>query len=755
MTKIDKKRFEEFHENEKEFCRKSGPLNSKKIAAPSAVAKALIMSLVTAATVYTVGFTEIFSFVPSLVNVIENSAIIETQIENIPEDSKIIYELFSSDELDKVILLGDINDESNQIRLEGLDYNTEYIVKFYLQSKGKKELIDNINFKVNDLLDDSDVPEAPDEPEVPEIPDIPENPEVPDVPVVPNLPEVPNIPEEPNTPEVPDNEETPIEILVGDSRVNHVSTYNQNQGYIINETHVFTQVLSDAYTINVTQNNEEVTYEATYDKETETLTVTFDGNPVTYGETSNSKVVVTYEDVSVESTNTITTPKLNGITLDVVYNEDGTYTYQMEVNGTEPSMGTVETNIVLNPDLYEVFGDIEIQTYNIDGVTFSEEYTRVIDAYGQTLTGMAYAEMVWSLDETVSPQRAETTVDYRVPNISRLSFDDVYESGPGYMYTVNVEFANLVNAIPQSIEFYRQQYDPIYNEIMGEELVMTLDDSQILIDEYSNISASYTVPEDEVLPFEAAGHKYRVVLTYLDSFNEIRTIEIIDHIEPLRPVFNHLNSVMWQEDGITYADYEMVFSISDTYSPKGATMLSLNALYWDVLSAELEMTDTHGYVRGQMSTERNYELSLNVYLDWLHTVEEDYIYTGCGGASYIESSLTNQIIVPNSTNSGYDSVTEEFTFVEGSNLLSEYTNEYVLVTLADGSQIKVTETELDPTGLVSVNWNDNDNIVVTVSQTDVSLGQLTTVDFVIESVREEDMMYGLVNSYVYRYMSKY
>ena len=67
----------------------------------------------------------------------------------------------------------------------------------------------------------------------------------------------------------------------------------------------------------------------------------------------------------------------------------------------------------------------------------------------------------------------------------------------------------------------------------------------------------------------------------------------------------------------------------------------------------------------------------------------------------------------------------------------------------------MTENEVDPSGLVSVNWNDNNNIVVSVNQTDISLGQQTTVDFVMSTVRTEELMYGLVNSYTYRCISKY
>ena len=104
MAKIDKKRFEEFHENEKEYCRESGPLNSKKIEAPSAVAKALVMSLFTAAAVYTLAIAPLFNFVPSLVHVVDNSAIIETIINGKNKSNIIIPKIIAPPNIpDKIV----------------------------------------------------------------------------------------------------------------------------------------------------------------------------------------------------------------------------------------------------------------------------------------------------------------------------------------------------------------------------------------------------------------------------------------------------------------------------------------------------------------------------------------------------------------------------------------------------------------------------------------------------------------------------
>ena len=89
MHKIDKSKYEEFHDGEKEFCRESGPLVTKKIDAPSAIAKAIAMSLATVATMAAVIMTPTFKFVPKVVDVVANTAIIETKIENTTEN--IIY----------------------------------------------------------------------------------------------------------------------------------------------------------------------------------------------------------------------------------------------------------------------------------------------------------------------------------------------------------------------------------------------------------------------------------------------------------------------------------------------------------------------------------------------------------------------------------------------------------------------------------------------------------------------------------------
>lgn len=938
------KDYVEFHDGEKEFCPESGPLVTKKIKAPSAVIKALVASVLTAATVYTIASMPIFSFLPSLVDVVANVAVIETQMENLPEEASVVYTVSLEDEPNEIVFSGEIHKNTEQLKFTNLKYDTEYVVTFYLKDNDSKEFLKEIKFKTG--KEKIDIPEDPIVPEEPEVPEIPEEPEVEEEPIKPTVPEATiktdvvvegadgifendefqgfaveeihtfsNVPsyeyeimvnedqvsyyedyydEETQTVtvvittrplsygetattkvvlthedgesatstnsftipaieavalEVVDNKDgtytfhmngSGFEPFIGsvelsvklytdefnvteapviqtfttdkvafeesytceinapgktltatafvqlvwsedtnymqDFEAGRVEYYLQSNpefvsnsidgaeafidndefaGYAIEETHVFGNVPSDEYEISI--NDGEITnYETVYDVDAQTVTVTFVGNPIGLGETSTTEVILTYKDgESASSTTTVQTPKIDAVTLEVIDNQDGTFTYQMNGSGVEPSVGDVETRITLYTDINAATGYLDTQTYTKDTVAFEQSYTGGDNAPGKK-TALVFVEVVWLLDTTTSNQLAEATVDYEILDVSEISFTDIYEEGAGYAYTVNAKFANLANAVPQSVDFYRQVYNPMYpDEVEEEQLIMTLDASEITIDDNFNILASYTVNEDQVVGRESSGNTWRIVLTYLDLNNVTCTVELVDYIEPFSPAFNHLNSVMWQENGVTYADYEMVFSFSKDYSPNGAELVRYDAYNWEILSTELELTDSLGFVRGQMMTDRTTELSMNLYLDWLATPAEEYIYSGCGGAGYREFTITNQELVANADNTGYASTSEEFTLFNGSDYVSEYSNEYILVTLADGTQIKVSEDETDASGVVTVNWNDNNNVVVTVNQTDVLLGQTAIVDFVTESVREEEAMFGLVNSYTYRCFSNY
>lgn len=942
------KDYVEFHDGEKEFCPESGPLVTKKIKAPSAVIKALVASLVTAATVYTVASMPIFSFLPSLIDVVDNVAVIETQMENLPEEASIIYTVSLEDEPNEIVFSGEIHKNTEQLKFTNLKYDTEYIVTFYLKENDSKNFLKEIKFKTG--KEKIDIPEDPIVPEEPVVPEIPEEPEVPEQPVVPTPPVEPTIPEATikavvvvegaegifendefqgyaveeihtfsNVPsdeyeitinedqvsyyedyydeetqtvtvilttiplsygetattkvvlthedgesatstnsftipaieavalEVVDNKDgtytfhmngSGIEPFIGSVELSvklytdefnvteapviqtfttdkvafeesytceinapgktltatafvqlvwsedtnymqefeagRVEYYLQSNpefvsnsidgaeafidndefaGYAIEETHVFGNVPSDEYEISI--NDGEITnYETVYDVNAQTVTVTFVGNPIGLGETSTTEVILTYKDgESASSTTTVQTPKIDAVTLEVIDNQDGTFTYQMNGSGVEPSIGDVETRITLYTDINADTGYLDTQTYTKDTVVFEESYIGGDNTPGKK-TALAFVEVVWLLDSTTSNQIAEATVDYEILDVSELTFTDVTNvDGYAYSYTVNGKFANLLNATPVSMDMYIQTYNTLFDEVYEEELVTTLDASQIVKDANGNITASYI--SDYLLGSEQDGHKWRIVLTYIDATNTTQTMEITNHIEPFDPAFNHLNSIMWQENGITYAEYEQVFSLSPTLTLKDVALVDADVSGWDVLSSEVEITDGFGYIRGRMSSDSQSGLELHAYLDWLATDYEEMIYTGCVGAGYLESSRTNQQLVPNSTNTGYDEVTEEFTFVDGTSMLDDFGQQHVLVTLANGSQIKVTQTEADATGTVTVNWNDNNNIVVTVKQANVAIGQSTVVDFVYEMVRDEPEMMGEVNHYTYRCFSNY
>ena len=953
MVQKRPKDYIEFHEGEKEFCPESGPLVIKKIKAPSAVMKALVLSLVTAATVYAIATMPIFTLIPSIKVVTENTAVIETKFEGLPENAEITYTVAKEETSNNIIINGSVETTHKTIELVNLEPDTEYRVSFFMLENQKSSYIKSVSFrtKPNKVIEDPIVPQDPIVPENPIVPEVPEQPTEPEPPVSPVVPENPiikiqvkgheivsaeavktndeivgyvveethvfgNVPSdayeivihqngeittyqnvydeatqtatitfvgntiglgETGTSEVvltykdggratsthtvttpklnsvtldvldngdgtftytvngegiepsvgtiavelnvysdyyglSNNPETQTEVVnnmafnrsyvgspiapgetltavveagvvwsmdetnteqvleaekeyailstpeVVESRIDGaeaVKTNDEIVGYVVEETHVFGNVPSDAYEIVIHQNGEITTYQNVYDEATQTATITFVGNTIGLGETGTSEVELTYKDgVRATSTNTVTTPKLNSVTLDVLDQHDGTYTYQMHAEGIEPTVGEVEVQVELDADNGKVSENPIVHSYTKDVMTFDEEYTCAVDVVGETLTALVNVNVVWSLDTTGSLQSKDASVEYEIPDVSEMTFTDIAEGGIGYIYTVNVKFANLENVIPQSIDFYRQSYNPIYGGEDVDSLFASYDTSQMVVEE-GVITATLAITEDDAVSRDGEGHRWTAVLTYLNHLNETQTIEIANYIEPISMSFNHLNSIMWQENGYTYADYEFVFAISETYSPKGITLVKSNTLYWEIISSELEVTDTHGFIKGQMRTDQEEQLSYNAYLDWLATPEEESIYTGCSGGNYIISSLTNQTIVPNSSNTGYDSVSEEFTFENGTDLLNAYSTQYVLVTLADGSQIKVTQDAPDESGVVSVNWNSSNNVVVTVNQSSVSLGQTTIVDLVDESVRTEDMMLGMIVNYTYRCFSNY
>lgn len=774
MAKENKNKFEEFHDGEHEFCHDSGPLKSRKIKAPSAIIKSLITSVATAATVYAAVFMPLFSFVPSLQHVEGNVATVEVKMENVPEDSIITYTVSLKNRDDIPVDSGEVDAENNIIVLDELNYNEEYIVTFTLHQEGEEEVLHILEF----VSGNNDQPIVPHSTSIPTFKPTAEptvepsqtpttKPTIeptqapsptPTIEPTPSL--VPESTVEPTPkPEVSVEPDEPVvDIQVKEVTVNRSEMYfdyNQAKAYRIEQTHVFENVPSDEYTIQITQNGEVEEYENIYDEQAQTATITYMGNPILLGETSKGKVVLTYGQSSIISTNEVTTPKLTNLTLDIGNNQDGTYTYRVSGQAIEPSVGQVTINVVLYTDYNGISNNPETLSFTTDMTTFLKDYTIAVDAPGKTLTAHAYAELVWSLDSMGSPHKIDTQTEYRVDEVSEVLFTDIHEVSGEYGYTVNAEFANLAGATPQSMKFYRQSYDPVFNEFEDEELIATLDANQISLNASGNLAGQYTVTEEQTVRREYNGHAWRVVLTYLDQSNTVQTKELNGNIEPFSPIYNHLNSIMWQEDDITYADYELVFSICPSYSPKGADLMRYDAYNWNVLSAEFELTDTHGYIRGQMTSTAQYEMSFNAYLDWHGTEATEYIYNGCGGADYLESSLTNQNGMMNNDGNGYEFISEEFTLFNGARLISEYTETYVLVTLADGAQIKVTQSQPDSSGTVSVNWNDNNNIVVTVNQNNVAFDQQTVVDFVQEIVRTEELMLGLVNTYTYRCFNNY
>ena len=156
--------------------------------------------------------------------------------------------------------------------------------------------------------------------------------------------------------------------------------------------------------------------------------------------------------------------KLETVTLDVVDNEDGTFTYTVNGNGVDPSIGSVETRITLHTDINEVSQNPVVQTYTKDTVVFEEAYTGNLIAPGKTLTAVVSVEMVWSLD-TGSSQKLEQEKDYYLQSNPEFVSNSI-DGAEAYIY--EDEFAG-----------YTIEETHVFGNIPSDEFEISINNGQI------------------------------------------------------------------------------------------------------------------------------------------------------------------------------------------------------------------------------------------------------------------------------------
>lgn len=95
MNNSNQDTFQELHHGYQEYCRESGPLNSKKGSFPAALLNGLELVAAALAALALVHALLSFSIVASPLSILGDRAYVEVDIHNWPEDGQISYTLSS------------------------------------------------------------------------------------------------------------------------------------------------------------------------------------------------------------------------------------------------------------------------------------------------------------------------------------------------------------------------------------------------------------------------------------------------------------------------------------------------------------------------------------------------------------------------------------------------------------------------------------------------------------------------------------
>ncbi|MBE6037970.1 MAG: hypothetical protein E7218_02035 [Anaerofustis stercorihominis] len=785
---MGKDSYQEFHHGEREYCRESGPLKRKKIGFTSASALASGLELVSAAVVMTavVAVCIAFTFVSGLVSVGTNNAVVRMRYNSLPEDVSIRYVLTLEDDGD-IVYSGTVGGGQKRLNLTGLDEETSYIISFYRSDNGDK--LDETRFTTggNDMPDvppaddppvtvpEDDIPPSDNDPAVmPEandrdkdeedIPadkpteddkdeeDIPADKPTEDDKDEEDIPtdkpteddkdegeDVPGdiIPEEPKT--------APVALPVQVKSAEKVYDSSQNVlGYEITEIHTFENVEDEDYTVVITYSGNEVSaYEAVYDSENKTLTVTFTGAPTDFGQTAHSSVSVSNEGGTAVSENSVTTPNLESMNFTVTGDGNGTFTYLVEGKINMPSVGNAVADISIYPDIYEASDDSEfMQMRSFSYDVTSGEYSASFSAYhgepGIVFEALASAGCSWSIDENahIPQQVLESTEKYVSEGIRFMNY-----RGPGgdIRYDVEATFLTPDIASVKNAQFVWEllPFDTEFGSSGSSYVTDVFEATSVEFDPQTGYAKAVFEMSDENdaygMGLSAQGDEYRwtVNLEYTDSAGTVvSTPDCIAKISFPYAIIADMRSVSYSLGENLYVDFTYERTFTEFYD--GELYVSKSRIYlsptsWSFVGEpEVKVDGNVVTISGTITGTEPTDTGLQVNCDWI--VDGQIIEVG-----YIGSSITTSVF-PTDPTMSYDENTAQYVETHRfENVEENYSyHNYVSISTADGNEYTVIYDEqavtTDPTGCVVVEWLDeNGDTVVTVRRNAASAGDETVV----------------------------
>ena len=429
MKQLNSDTFQELHHAPKEYCRESGPLNSKEGSFP-ALLNGLELVAAALAALALLNTLLSLSIVSSPLSILSNRAYIEVDVRNWPDEGDLTYILTPADDPERILTSGEIFSDPQDLELEGLTSETEYILTFFHND----EVVGDYSFSTGS---DQPIPTNPTTEPTTSPTTIPttapttvpttapttvpttEPTTAPTTEPV-TVPTAPPATKPTDPPETePNPEPSPITGTAQVLDVRDLSVDGILYGFIFVEQHTFTNV-PEPSEIKITQGGEFLieTYEEYYDPATKTLTITFDDSIIPPGEAVTSLVSVTFSDGSVgESTEVLRTPDFSSLDLSISHNTTDLLYVDFQFSGTcvLPSIGSIAN---LKVEIWPYDGEDVYLEYSHSDLGFNLEETfqftisRMLEFPGSPTTAHAVLSGEWIVGERSFELRIPVSVTY-------------------------------------------------------------------------------------------------------------------------------------------------------------------------------------------------------------------------------------------------------------------------------------------------------------------------------------------------------
>ena len=427
MKQLNSDTFQELHHAPKEYCRESGPLNSKEGSFP-ALLNGLELVAAALAALALLNTLLSLSIVSSPLSILSNRAYIEVDVRNWPDEGDLTYILTPADDPERILTSGEIFSDPQDLELEGLTSETEYILTFFHND----EVVGDYSFSTGS---DQPIPTNPTTEPTTSPTTIPTTAPT-TVPTtepttapttepvtVPTAPPATKPTDPPETEPEPVPDPSPITGTAQVLDVRDLSVDGILYGFIFVEQHTFTDV-SEPSEIKITQGGEYLIekYEEYYDPATKTLTITFGGSGGTIippGEAVTSLVSVTFSDGSVgESTEVLCAPKFNSLDLSIFHNTTDLLYVDFQFSGAcvLPSVGSITNLKVVIWPYYEE-SDVHLE-YSLSDLGFNLEegfqftISEKLEFPGSPTTAHAVLSGEWIVGERSFELRIPVSVTY-------------------------------------------------------------------------------------------------------------------------------------------------------------------------------------------------------------------------------------------------------------------------------------------------------------------------------------------------------